>query len=173
MIKKILLLITVSIGTLSANQNISIEEILKLNFSETSTTKKETLLLTKEESNSIQTEAKAKLNSKIVRLYTVQENTEVMGYGVMLSQKIRTKKATILYMIDTNKSIKAIEIISFQEPQEYKPNSEWQEIFNDKNSSAMLISGKDIPTISGATLSARAITDASRIALAIISNQKQ
>lgn len=168
--KNILLLITLT-STIFA-KGISIEEILQSNFGAETTSQKENLLLTKEEAKTIQQEAKAKLSSKIVRLYTVSDTDGTVGYGVILTKKIRTKKATVLYMIDSNQSIKSIEVVSFKEPLEYKPNQEWEATFNDKNSSDMLISGKDIPTISGATLSARAITDAARIALAIIAHKK-
>jgi Na+-translocating ferredoxin:NAD+ oxidoreductase RnfG subunit len=61
----------------------------------------------------------------------------------------------------------AIEIISFKEPSEYKPNSSWKEIFIGKTTEDTLVAGKDIATISGATMSARAISNAARVALAI------
>jgi hypothetical protein len=82
-----------------------------------------------------------------------------------LSAKI-SKKSPVL------KQIKSIEIIQFQEPSEYKPNQAWKDVFTGKSKADNLFSGKGIPTISGATMSARAIADASRIALSIVEMYK-
>jgi hypothetical protein len=163
---KKLLLIGILSTTLFADK-VNIGDILKLNYSENVLVTKKSLLLTKEEVKSIQKEVGVKIKSKIVRLYKIEESEKIVGYGILLKRKIRTKNAAVLYMLDNNQSIKAIEIVSFTEPLEYKPNKSWQDVFKGKTSKDMLISGKDIPTISGATLSARSITDMSRLAIAI------
>ncbi len=160
--------------SLYAKTSISVEEVLKENFNLTITVEKKNLILTKEEAKTIQQEAKVKLDSKIVRVYLVKEEGKILGYGVLLKKRIRTKNAAVLYMIDSNKTtgcpwgIKAIEILSFSEPREYKPNKAWQSVFTGKSTDDMLIAGKDIPTISGATMSADALSKAARLALAII-----
>ena len=154
-------------------EKIVIEDILKSNYSTSISVEKKSLILTSDEATAIQKKAQAKLNSKIVRLYKVQEADEIIGYAVLLKRKVRTKNTAVLYMIDGNQTIKAIEIVSFKEPLEYKPNESWQEVFKGKKDTDMLISGKDIPTISGATMSARTITDMSRIALAIVSSRAE
>lgn len=102
-----------------------------------------------------------------MRYYEVKKEDTIVGHAILLKQKIRTKNAAILYMVDENKTMVGVEIISFKEPSEYKPNDDWRKIFVGKTSEDILIAGKDIPTISGATLSARAISDAARVALAI------
>ena len=165
--KKRLLILTLLTTTVFA-EKVVISDILKANYSETITVEKKSLILTKDEAKAIQKRAEAKLNSKIVRLYKVQEANKTVGYAVLLKRKVRTKKTAVLYMVDNNQTIKSIEIVSFKEPLEYKPNESWQEVFKGKTSADTLISGKDVPTISGATMSARSITDMARIALAII-----
>lgn len=166
MIKKVLLLSLLTNSIFA--EKVVIEDILKANFSEQISVEKKSLILKKEEAQAIQEKAQAKLNSKIVRLYKVKEADKLVGYGVLLKRKVRTKNTAVLYMIDSNKTIKSIEIVSFKEPLEYKPNDSWKEVFTGKTSTDTLISGKDIPTISGATMSARSITDMARIALAIV-----
>ena len=153
---------------LYAKGSISIEEVLQVNFMQDIKVEKKSLILSKEEAKQIQDTAKVKLNSKIIRLYHVTQNDKIIGYAVLLKKRIRTKNAAVLYMIDSDKKIKAIEILSFSEPQEYKPNKAWQKVFDGKSGDDMLISGKDIPTISGATMSADALSKAARLALAII-----
>jgi len=167
MLKKTSLLMLLTFSVVFAKENISIDELLKANYSEEISIEKKSLILTKEQSKSIQKAARAKVDSKIVRYYEVKKEDKIMGHSILLKQKIRTKNAAILYMVDENKTMIGVEIISFKEPSEYKPNDDWRKIFVGKTSEDILIAGKDIPTISGATLSARAISDAARVALAI------
>ena len=172
MLKKIAILLFLLSSMLFAKENISIDELLKTNYQIKHDDKqinieKKSLILTKEQAKSIQKAARAKVNSKIVRYYKVEKEDKVLGHAILLKQKIRTKNAAILYMVDSNKTMIGLEIVSFKEPSEYKPNDEWTEVFKGKTSEDILIAGKDIATISGATLSARAISDAARVALAI------
>lgn len=168
MIQKTILLFLLSLSTLFAQEKVSIDELLKTNYADVNISiEKKSLILTKEEAKEIQELARTKVKSKIVRYYAVSKGEQVLGSAILLKQKIRTKNAAILYMVDANQSMMGIEIVSFKEPSEYKPNDEWQKVFVGKTSEDILIAGKDIPTISGATLSARAISDAARLALAI------
>ena len=80
---------------------------------------------------------------------------------------MRTKKATVLYVFDKAGKLKFTEIMAFGEPPEFKPNQQWMGQFRNKTSSAALTMGKDIPTISGSTLSARGISEGARIARAV------
>ncbi|MCD6190216.1 MAG: FMN-binding protein, partial [Sulfurimonas sp.] len=59
-----------------------------------------------------------------------------------------------------------IEIIAFNEPLEYLPSDKWNSQFENVSTDKMLRVSKEIPTITGATLSARSITDGSRVAFA-------
>ena len=120
----------------------------------------------------LQQNAKAKMDSNKIRFYVVKKDKLVQGYGVLVVQRVRTKKAAILYLVNKDMQIKSVEIIQFQEPSEYKPNQAWIDVFKDKVKEDNLFSGKGIPTISGATMSARAIADASRIALSIVETYK-
>lgn len=167
MIPKITVIFFIFISTLFAKDTISIEKILQSNYDTNITVEKKSLILTKEEAKAIQKKAKAKLYSKIIRYYEVKKENDTIGHAILLKQRIRTKNAAILYMVDSNNTMVAIEIISFKEPSEYKPNSTWKEIFVGKTSEDVLVAGKDIATISGATLSARAIANAARVSLAI------
>ncbi len=165
---KILLIFFLFSISVYAKGSISIQEILKQSFMQNIKVEKKSLILTKEEAKQIQQDAKVKLDSKIIRLYHVIDGDKIIGYGVLLRKRIRTKNAAVLYMIDSDKKIKGIEILSFSEPLEYKPNKTWQKVFNGKNGDDMLIAGKDIPTISGATMSADTLSKAAQLALSII-----
>ena len=168
MFQKITALLLISVLALFAQDKVSIEEILKSNYDANISMEKKSLILTKADVSAIQKNAKTKLGSKIVRYYNVKDGEETVGHALLLQQRIRTKKAAILYMVDANNTMIGIEIVAFHEPSEYKPNDEWKKVFEGKTKEDELTAGKDIATISGATLSARAIADASRLALAIV-----
>lgn len=108
------------------------------------------------------------IDTKLYRLYIAKNEAKTLGYGVLLNKKVRTKTAIALYLIGTDGKIKSIEIVAFNEPIEYLPTKTWLDGFDNKSAADTLRLNQDIPTVSGATLSARAITDGSRIALSLI-----
>ena len=129
-------------------------------------TKKNTLL-TGEQADAVARRAAMKLQTKIYRIYTASIDGKPVGYGVLITRKVRQKDAAVLYMITPKGEISAIEIVAFNEPPEYMPQHSYLDQFQGKNADDTLRVGKDIPTISGATLSARNVTDGARLALAV------
>ena len=170
--KKILFSFIILITLTSAKEGISLENIFKSAFSSSVTVGQKVMTLNKSEIRIVQKKAKAKLDSNKIRFYVVKNGSRVEGYGVLIVQRVRTKMAAILYLVSKESKIKSIEIIQFQEPSEYKPNQAWKNVFHGKGKKDNLFAGKGIPTISGATMSARAISDASRIALSIVEMYK-
>lgn len=112
--------------------------------------------------------AQQPIDSKIYRLYVAKNGDKPVGYGVLMNKKVRTKTAVALYLIGTDGKIKSIEIVAFNEPLEYLPTATWLNVFDNKNATNTLKLNQDIPTTTGATLSARAITDGARVALAFL-----
>ncbi|MFZ3052996.1 MAG: FMN-binding protein [Sulfuricurvum sp.] len=109
-----------------------------------------------------------KIDSKLYRLYLAQNGDKTVGYGVLMNKKVRTKTAISLYLIGVDGKIKSIEIVAFNEPIEYLPTKTWLDGFDNKSNANTLRLNQDIPTTTGATLSARAITDGARVALSLI-----
>ena len=168
--KKILILL-ISLNLLYA-KGIDVGEIIKESFTQNVKVSKKQFRLSSKQIKEIQKKGKAKLDSNLIRMYTISHNKKKKGYGVIITKKVRSKKTAVLYIMDTKQKIKSIEILAFKEPKEYKPNKAWQDSFKDKSKEDNLYCGKGLPTISGATLSARAISDGSRLAIEIINNFK-
>jgi len=150
-----------------AKTHVSIDKVVKSSFSGVTKVEAKSLILTKAQHSKIQALAKAAVRTKVYRYYDIKSGSKTLGYGVLVTRKMRTKKATVLYAFDMNGKLKFTEIMAFGEPPEFKPNKQWMAQFQNKNTSAKLTMGKDIPTISGSTLSARGISDGARIARAI------
>jgi len=129
---------------------------------------KKNLLLKKKEAAEVSQRAKVKLQSKIYRIFKVDDANTTRAFGVLITKKVRSKNAAILYLIETQKSsIESIEIVAFHEPLEYVPSATWLKQFYGKTQEDALRVGNNIPTITGATMSARTLTDSARLALAI------
>jgi hypothetical protein len=140
---------------------------MKMAFGEDVVVEKKNILLKSAQAQKIQKAAQTKLPSKIVRIYSAKKGSDIVGYGVLISKKIRSKNGVVLYHISKDSKLLSMEVISFNEPLEYVPTKNWTKQFENIDTNHMLYVSKNIPTISGATLSANAITDGSRIAFAV------
>jgi len=145
----------------------SVDDVIKSSFTGVNTIDPKQIILTKKQFSQVQSSAKAAVRTKIYRYYDIKSKTKRLGYAVLIARKVRGKKATVLYAFDNCGTLKFTEIMAFGEPPEYIPSKTWMSQLQNKNSSTKLTVGKDIPTISGSTLSARSITEGARVARAI------
>lgn len=153
--------------SLHAGVLISPQDAILQDYGPNMTIKKKSLLLNKAQAKQVSTQAKAKLTTRIFRTFSIDDDEKRVGHAVLLNGKVRTKNAAVLYLIDTNGTIRAVEIVAFNEPPEYIPASGWIEQFKGKSVKDELRVDRDIPTITGATMSARNIADGARVALAL------
>lgn len=154
-------------NSISAAVLLSPIDAMKENYSKTATISKKNILLSGENFHKIQTLAKTKLRTKIYRIYVAKKNTKILGYGILINKRVRSKNAVVIYLITDDAMLKGIEIIAFNEPHEFIPSKTWTAQFKNRPTNKMLNLSRDIPTITGATLSAKTVTDGSRIAFAI------
>ncbi len=166
--RKIFLLLALLLFYTSLNAKALIlpREIMKYNYPNSEKIVKKNILLNSKEAKNIQKLAKVKLKRKIFKVFKAIKNNNIQGYGILIKRKVRSKNVVVLYIINTNHTLKSMEIVAFNEPIEYKPSQKWSDTFKDKRTNKNLRAGKEITTITGATLSARAITDGSRLAFA-------
>ena len=167
MIKRTIYLLLVFALPLSAKILTSPIDAMQYTYGADAVITKKNILLSKQRTKTIQEQAQVKLESKIFRIFKAEKDNKVLGFGVLVNRKVRSKNAVVIYLISKNSILKSIEVIAFNEPIEYLPSKTWNSQFENVATDKMLKSGTDIPTITGATLSARALTDGSRIAFAI------
>lgn len=160
-----ILLMLFSFTVLQAAQRVDVDEIIASLYPDVTKIEKRSDIITKKELPQIQKKAKTPIKSKLVRYYLIHHNGKT-DVAIVSSQKVRTKKAAILYFIENGK-IAHIEILAFGEPPEFIPSKKWLKQFDGKSADAKLTVGEDIAAKSGATLSAKSVTKGARIALAI------
>ncbi len=164
--KYISLFILLLTQQLSAQLLVSPIDAMKENFDRNATVTKKNILLTHDKFKTIQKNAGVKLTTKIYRIYTAKKDGKVLGYGILINRKVRSKNAVTLYFFKDSVS-QGIEVIAFNETLEYLPPKRWTKQFENRKTDKVLKLNREITNISGATMSAKSLTDGSRIAFAI------
>lgn len=143
-----------------------IDAMLK-NYGVKSEISEENILLTTLEAQKVQESAQVTLESKIFKVFKATQDGKTLGYGILLNRKIRSKNGVVLYLISKDSTLRAIEVIAFNEPLEYIPSKTWMAQFENVKIDTPLALAKNIPNITGATLSAKSFVDGSRVAIAL------
>ena len=124
---------------------------------------KETIYLTKAQKAKIEKLAELKLYSSIYIRY-LNSCEGITSY--IDSHIVRTLNETLVLEVKKNKLSK-IEVIAFYEPPEYKAPKKWINHFSGKELDSKLKLYQGVDGLTGATLTANAVLNASRRILAI------
>lgn len=106
-------------------------------------------------------------SNRLYSLYEARKGGQMVGYGFFDTRNVRTKDETVFIAFDVRGIVQGVEVVSFFEPEDYLPPGRWLSLFKGKSSGAGLIPGRDLPGISGATLTARAVSHSVRLGLAL------
>ena len=150
-----------------AKAKVSVDEVIETSFNNVSAVEPKSLILSSKQFQEVRSRAKAAITTKVYRYYDIVSAGKSIGKAVLITRKVRSKKATVLYAFDTKGTLRFSEIMAFGEPPEFIPSKIWMSQLQKQKPSAKLTVGKDIPTISGSTMSASSITEGARVARAI------
>jgi len=126
------------------------------------------ITLSREQQEEVQKLSGVRLDTRLVSWYLVKSGKEMLAYGYIDSHVVRTKPEVILYTITPDGKLDVVEVLAFLEPLEYMPHEEWLKIFKGRKlAPGTLRHKRDIPNITGSTITARAITDNARKVLAL------
>ncbi len=105
--------------------------------------------------------------SALATYYTGTKDGKLLGTAYFDTHTVRTMPETIMVVVDPTGAIARIEVLSFSEPEEYLPKAHWYEQFQGKPLDDELSLKRAIRPVTGATLTARATTEAARRVLAL------
>lgn len=126
------------------------------------------MVLSQEQIQEVQKLSGLKLDSRHVSWYIVKRGSQTVAYGFVDTHVVRTRTEVVLYTITPEGKLDVVEVLAFNEPLEYMPEDQWLKLFAGKQLSRdTLRLRRDIPNITGATLTARAITENARKVLAL------
>jgi hypothetical protein len=137
-------------------------DVLRSVFPEAERFDSDDVLLTPEMAKRLDDLARSHIAERMVTFYTARRGPTVLGYAVLQSHVVRTKRETLLVAFEPDGRLKRIVVVAFLEPPEYKPSERWLAQFGGKGAADRLAVGDDLAFISGATLSARGVAEQSR-----------
>jgi hypothetical protein len=105
--------------------------------------------------------------SALVVAYVATCNGAPGGTAYFDAHRVRTLPETVMVVIDVEGRVERVEVLSFDEPPDYLPGTPWYRQFVGQALDSQLALQRDIDGITGATLTARATTEAVRRVLAV------
>lgn len=143
------------------------DEALALAFPGAERVEDRVVILTDAQKRDVEQRARAPLESQLWTIYVGWKGTEVLGYAIIDSHVVRTLPETFMVVLDPKGKVTRVEVLAFHEPPEYLPTARWVGQFSDRVLDDDLKLGAGIQGITGATLSAQAMTAGVRRALAL------
>ncbi len=150
-------------------QTLTQEEALHLAFPEADSVRRRTAYLTDAQRVRAADLAgpEAEPTPGVVPYYVAVKGTSPVGAAYFDAHRVRTLREVLMIVVGTDARIRRIEVVRFAEPPEYAPPAGWLSQFRERALDADLSSKRGIAGITGATLTARAVTAAVRRVLAL------
>lgn len=143
------------------------EEALRLAFPG-ATVERRTVFLTQAQQRAAQRlSGDGELPGALVAYYVGSKDGREVGTAYFDTHLVRTLPETVMVVVDPEGRIAKVEVLSFSEPDEYRPREAWYAQFSGRPLDDELSMKRAIRPVTGATLTARATTEAARRVLAL------
>lgn len=146
---------------------LSQTEALSLAFPKGATVEREPIFLSPEQTSVVAKVSGAEKVGGLVVRYVGRVNGEVAGYAYFDTHRVRTLPETLMIVITPQGRVSRVEVLSFDEPQDYLPRRAWLDQMHGRKLDGELSLRKAIRPITGASLSGRAVVDSVRKMLAV------
>ena len=143
------------------------QEAVELAFPGADRIESETYILDDAQVAAVEKRSRAKLETRIVKVFSGFVGDETQGYALIDLHQVRTLPEAFLIVLTPEGRVRSLRVVAFHEPLDYMPSGRWYEQFEGRSEEDPLRVGSDIHGIAGATLSARATTEGVRRALAL------
>lgn len=143
------------------------DQALKSAFPEADSIERIDIFLNDSQVSEIEYLSKSKLDSRIYIFYKFKTGDRTLGFAVLDTHLLRTKSETVMYVIGNEGNLIYAEILAFFEPAEYMQSDRWLRLFENRGLDKDLRIDRNIPNITGATITSHAFTESVRKVLAI------
>lgn len=143
------------------------DEAIKAAFPEADVIDNKTFFLTEDQKGQVETLARTRLDSKLVTMYMGRRGEKLLGYAVIDMHTVRTLPEAVMVVLSPDGRVTSTLILAFYEPLDYLPPERWLKQFDHAKLTPDLRVGGRIAGITGATLTARAMTESVRKVLAL------
>lgn len=124
-------------------------------------------VLTEAQAERVKTLAAAEVSGRWIVAYEARKDGQQVGIGFFDTHRVRSLHETLLVAVSPEGQILRVEAVTFREPAEYMAKEAWIRQFEGKGLNPQLGLKGAIRPLSGATLTAHAMTDAARRCLAL------
>jgi len=125
--------------------------------------KREKFFLTPQQLAAAKGESGVEFNDQLIVRYAGADGR----YAYFDTHRVRTMPETVMIVVKADGSIERIDILSFDEPTDYFPKPRWIDQLRGRKLDRELALDRAVRPISGASLTGRAIVNASRKVLAL------
>lgn len=145
------------------------EEALEIAFPDPATVERRTAYLSEEELDEARRFAGdgTEVDRTVVTYYVGRSGGRALGAAYFDAHRVRTMRQVTMVVVGRDDSIERVEVLSFAEPPEYMASDRWIEQLIGRRLTPGLRVGREIVNLTGATLTARSLTDAARRTLAL------
>jgi Na+-translocating ferredoxin:NAD+ oxidoreductase RnfG subunit len=155
-------------GRAHAQATLTQEDALRLAFPAPLRVERRTAFLDDAQLRRVRELAKAEHTQRVVTYYAATDAAgRAAGVAYFDSHRVRTLGEVLMFVVDTESRIRRVEVLRFAEPPEYQAPDRWLALFHGRSLSPDLSLKRAIPNITGATLTANAVTLAARRVLAL------
>jgi hypothetical protein len=158
--------LSVAIVPAGARVYLSVEQALESAFPKPANVERRTLYLDETQARRAAELSGAPVEARVVPYYVGVVDGRVVGYAYFDTHLVRTLPETVLVLVSPDGTLKRIDILSFDEPEDYLPTGRWLEQFPGR-SLQNLGARQGLRTLTGATLSSRAVIQAAKRVLAL------
>ena len=157
-----------SVATAQAEVFFAQDEAMLMAFGQEAVVDRKAFVLDDAQAQKIEAQAHAKLNSKLVSVYSGRSSKgELLGYAVIDTHMVRTHNQTFMVVLTPQGQVKKTVVLAFHEPLEYRASERWTQQFEGKSQPSEVRLGSEISGIVGSTLTSEAIAAGVRRVLAI------
>lgn len=128
---------------------------------------RQTFFLTKQQVADARRESGVPFDDQLLIRYVGATGDAVAGYAYFDTHRVRTLAETVMIVVRPDGRVDRIEILSFDEPTDYLPKRRWIDQIIGRKLDPDLSLNRAVRPLSGASLSAQAIVNASRKVLAL------
>ena len=110
--------------------------------------------------------ADVEIDQGIVTYYVARGGAQP-GVAYFDAHRVRTEQEVLMVVVGPDDRVRRVETVTFREPPEYGAPERWIRLFDGRALAPELAVRRDIPNITGATLTSGAVTRAVRRVLAL------
>lgn len=154
---------------LDAQETITQDEALRLAFPGATSIERRTAFLDERQLASARALAGTgvEVRQGVVSYYVGMRSGQPLGVAYFDAHRVRTMPEVLMIVVNPAGTVERIEVLQFREPPEYRAPSGWLAQFRTRGLTRELALRGGIANITGATLTARAVTEAARRTLAL------